>query len=128
MGDDEMTIERMARESYENAASKGFHDGESPPSKLDPSKLEHSNLLATKLCLIHSEVSEALECIREGTWADRLNEKGKPEGLFSELADIIIRVGDMAEMFPAGSERLADTVQQKMKYNTSRPTKHGKGF
>lgn len=110
-----ITIEKMQQEAYVNSERHGFHS--------DPT-LEHP---AIKLALIHSEVSEALEDVREGhmTMAFDLA-SGKPVGLPSELADIVIRVGDLAEQLGI---TLTAAVKAKMDYNLSRPFKHGsKGF
>jgi NTP pyrophosphatase (non-canonical NTP hydrolase) len=72
---------------------------------------------------MHSEVSEALEAYREDpTIPSTVSEEGKPLGFASELADIVIRVGDTAEALGIDLEA---AVVQKMKYNESRPFKHG---
>ena len=44
-------------------------------------------------CLIHSEISEAVECYRRGELAMHIVD-GKPEGLVVELADVVIRCLD----------------------------------
>lgn len=44
-------------------------------------------------CLIHSEISEAVECYRNGEMALHVVD-GKPEGLVVELADVVIRCLD----------------------------------
>jgi len=46
-------------------------------------------------CLIHSEISEAVECYRDGELAMHIID-GKPEGLVVELADVLIRCLDYA--------------------------------
>lgn len=68
--------------------------------------------VATKLALIHSEVSEALEAIRN-----------KDEDNFAEeLADIVIRVLDLS----AGLEiDMDDEVQIKLEENKKRGYRHG---
>jgi hypothetical protein len=76
------------------------------------------------LALMHSEVSEALEAYRDG-WAPcalRLGPDGKPEGVPSELADVIIRVLHFSGKH---SINIEDAVMAKMAYNKSRPFKHG---
>ena len=43
------------------------------------------------LCLVHSEISEALESYRARGFDKWYGENNKPEGVSTELADIIIR-------------------------------------
>jgi NTP pyrophosphatase (non-canonical NTP hydrolase) len=76
-----------------------------------------------RLCLIHSEVSEALEAYRDGDNDLRFTEGGKPEGIPSELADIVIRVADMAAYLGID---LDAAIKAKMAYNATRPHKHGR--
>ncbi|MEN6441366.1 MAG: MazG-like family protein, partial [Syntrophobacter sp.] len=64
------------------------------------------------LCLVHSEVSEALE-------AYRIQDK---ENFAEELADIIIRVLDMSEGLGVDIQA---AVIAKMGKNKNRPYKHG---
>jgi NTP pyrophosphatase (non-canonical NTP hydrolase) len=75
--------------------------------------------------LIHSEVSEALECLREGSIHTEVRADGKPEGLPSELADVVIRVADLCGLLGIDMNR---EVDMKMRYNRSRPYKHGKAL
>ena len=82
-----------------------------------------ADYIAAKLALIHSEVSEALEALRDGDLALRIDlERGKPEGLESELADVLIRTLDLAE---ALGMDMGKTMSVKMAYNEGRPYKHG---
>ena len=80
--------------------------------------------VAAKLALIHSEVSEALECVRDGHYEAYESETrpGKPEGLPSELADIVIRVADLAGALGIDLE---SAIVTKMAYNATRQHRHG---
>lgn len=100
-----------AAEVHYTAVSKGFwEDGD-----------ERNN--GELLCLVHSEVSEALEALRHGNPPDeKISEFSSVE---AELADVVIRVMDLAH---ARGWRVAQAVEAKMKFNNSRPYKHGKGF
>lgn len=74
---------------------------------------------------IHGEVSEAWEIARMGDFDPTkvwLNEKGKPEGFPTELADILIRVLDVAQVFGIDMQ---EAMWQKHQYNATRPYRHG---
>jgi NTP pyrophosphatase (non-canonical NTP hydrolase) len=97
------------------------------------------------IALIHSEASEAFEDHRNGKepddiWYEYTIEGaliehpspelylgdvlvlGKPCGIPSELADIIIRVCDTAGRYDVD---LDEIIAQKMKYNETRSSRHG---
>lgn len=88
------------------------------------------NYYITKLALIGTEVFEAVEELRNGRdiderWysdPDYPGNPGKPEGVPSELADIVIRCLDLADEARIG---LADAILEKLAYNASRGFRHG---
>jgi hypothetical protein len=87
------TIEEWCLMAHNLACVKGFHTGPdgNPVDHRDPIRI------GARLALIHSELSEALECITLGKEEFYLGENGKPEGLGVELADATIRTFDFAE-------------------------------
>lgn len=74
------------------------------------------------IALIHSEVSEALEEFRNRRLSTVRDENGKPVGVPSELADIIIRVLDLCERLNVDIEH---EIALKISYNIDRPYRHG---
>ena len=94
-----MRIRHLVQDCHDYALKQGFWGA--PVNK------------AEKLCLIHSEVSEALEALREGKPMDE------------ELADIIIRVCDLAGYEGINLEK---AIEDKMAVNRTRPYKHGREF
>lgn len=74
------------------------------------------------IALIHSEASEALESYRDNepiSWNDK---NGKPSGLASEFADIMIRIAHYAELLEIDLEY---EIGRKLNYNKTRGYRHG---
>ena len=71
-------------------------------------------LVAEKLALIHSEVSEAMEASRKNLMDDKLPHR---KGIEVELADAVIRILDLAGALELD---LAGAIQEKLAYNAVR--------
>ncbi len=74
---------------------------------------ELSNI-GTKLCLIHSEISEAMEGYRRDLMDDHLPNRKMVE---VELADAVIRIGDLAAALKLN---VGNVIIEKMEYNLHR--------
>lgn len=72
-------------------------------------------LVAEKLCLIHSEVSEAMEGHRKDLPDDKLPHRKMIE---VELADAMIRIADLAGALGLD---LGGAIAEKMAFNATRP-------
>jgi len=123
-------MNELAKLIHQNAKEKGFFDKEKNIGEM--------------LCLIHSEVSEALEADRNDNycsldeskmnvlmgWVDdkdfEHNYKCFVKGSFEEeMADIIIRVLDLCAFKRIDIDR---HVRAKMRYNSMRKKYHGKKY
>ncbi|GLB51729.1 nucleotide pyrophosphohydrolase [Neptunitalea chrysea] len=130
-------INELSKEIHSNNKAKGFY--------------EDKKNVGEMLCLIHSEVSEALEADRNQKYCDLHNENWTIDGrtlkedlniedddqfivIFKmsckdtfedELADIMIRVMDLAAFKGVDLEQ---HIKAKMRYNSLRPYKHGKKY
>lgn len=111
-----MDIKEFAKEAHQTALEKGWYD------KGEPS-------IEGRLLLIHAEISEAAEEVRKNDDLSHIyfiekNGQQKPEGFLVELADALIRMGDML-----GRKGLVDeflrAVELKMEYNKTREYRHG---
>lgn len=98
------------------------------------SKAVHANAVAhgwweeqredgTLIALIMSEAAEALEALRKGNKPDE--HCPQFSGAEVELADVVIRIMDMAE---ARGWNVAGAIVAKNEFNKTRPYKHGKKF
>lgn len=104
-------LTQLAAQVHKANKDKGFYDN--PLS------------LVEQLALVHSEVSEAVEAERAGDSRLRIADNGKPEGVPSELADVVIRVLDICGHLGID---IGDAIERKLAYNATRPYKHGKKF
>lgn len=109
-----LTVAELQRESYETARAKGWHDGdETPPSPIR---------VIAWMGLICSEAAEAIEDARKGRMVTTIREDGKPEGIGSEMADIVIRVCDSAGALGIDMEA---ELRAKLAFNRTRGHRHG---
>lgn len=114
---EKMTIPQLTQLCYEQAEEKGWTE----------KNIEFPEMAA----LLHSEISEALESYRHGEDLYFLdpesNPPQKPEGIFTEFADVIIRIGHY--VYPlageGGGELLLQAIIEKLQYNQLRPHRHG---
>lgn len=108
-----MDIKELIAEANKTANEKGFWD-EWEDARESPKRM--NNLLSTKLFLASSELTEALDDLRNNR---------SPDHLAEELADAIIRIADFAGQMGLPLE---DAIKQKMEKNKTRPYRHGKAF
>ena len=122
-----MTIHNLVKIAHSAAQEKGFWDG-------------GGHNISEKLMLIVSELGEAQEALRKDKHTDP-GEIALVEGaedtfvedfqtivkdtFEDELADAVIRIADLAGHLRIDLEK---HVELKLRYNKTRPHKHGKKF
>lgn len=110
----------ISRQIGKAAEANGWHDRYL--ALLDSGDYEgQREHIISKLALITSEASEAIEEIRDGH-LEEYEINGKPEGLPVELADVIIRALDLAHLL---SIPIGDVVARKLAFNATRGKMHG---
>jgi NTP pyrophosphatase (non-canonical NTP hydrolase) len=103
-------LAEMADEIYVWAKTKGWEP-------------EPNRTFGDEVALLHSECSEALEAYRDWGFADHTdNANGKPEGVGSEFADILIRLLHYSKVHDID---LQFEYDRKMAYNRTRDYRHG---
>ena len=113
-------INILEMQAHENALKHGFYDDIermidhfNELDRTEESKSVWRDFLLAQIAKIMGEGGEAVSAIQHGDY----------DGMYEELADIVIRVLDLAGYcaIPIG-----DIILAKMEKNKNRPYKHGK--
>lgn len=112
-------ITGLSKVIYQNNFNVGWwttHDESLLPPFRTSNKYskECATLIASKLALCHSELSEALEGMRKGLMDDHLKHRAMVE---VELADTMIRIMDLAGYLGLD---LGGAIIEKLNYNAQR--------
>jgi NTP pyrophosphatase (non-canonical NTP hydrolase) len=140
-------IEQLMKQVHQNATDKQFwkeYDDVMERMKINkwpPEMIEgvHQTYISKMVALIGSEVSEAIEALRNKNTCDiaTINgleysnltavdfEQNVKDTFEDELADVIIRVFDLSKKLKIN---LPWHIKTKMAYNSTRPPLHGKAF
>ncbi|KKM14494.1 hypothetical protein LCGC14_1705600 [marine sediment metagenome] len=122
-----MTIKQLCKISHKTAVEKGFWGEVGRNCGTNSAIYKNNGLtrnLSELLMLIVSELGEACEALRKGN-RQVLKKQWKKDTFEDELADAMIRIGDLAD---SEGIDLEWQIKKKLEYNKSRPYKHGKKF
>lgn len=118
-------LKRLTAEISRLNKAKGWRDNGAEGSREGP-------WFAAYIALLHSEASEALEAYRDKIWSDTIHtihdlsafnpRVGKPVGVGPELADVLIRLLDMCDIWDIDIET---EVRRVLEYGWTRPHQHG---
>lgn len=115
---DKLAINAFVESAHSAAVTAGWWHSASDRSDLRNLMISRSRfglaLAAAKLCLIHSDISEAMEGVRKDLMDDKLPHRKMIE---VELADAMIRIADLAG---AMGMDLGGAIVEKMAYNEVR--------
>ena len=119
-------LRAVVAEVHELARKKGWWDGVATPRNPVGLPMSAAEILS-KIALVHSELSEAVEIVRDPDpslmfWRNFATADGKPEGFGVELADAVIRIFDLAGALGID---IAACIAEKHAYNVTREQRHG---
>lgn len=140
-------IDELIAQIGEASAENGFHDevrrlqdelthakryhlpGEPLPESVTIAQSNLRNYYVTELSLIITEAAEAIDELRSGRGMNETyynaDKPTKPEGVPSEMVDIVIRVLDLSAK---ANVAFSEMFFEKRDYNATRGRLHGRSF